>query len=172
MGDSSGLGAGGRGADEPAGGDEGIAPVGSALHGHGCPHRQGFYRLPRRFAARYFLPASGVFSGAVVAPVCRDGFLVTGRAAWLPGQACGMASARWIIVCLVACVALPAVARSQTASLPPPAPSSLDRLAQAPTLSPPPPTWDPYAPQATQLVPPTAPGTSSWAPSAISGQPG
>jgi hypothetical protein len=128
--------------------------------------------LPRRFAARYFLPASGVFSGAVVAPVCHDGFLVTGRAAWLPGQACGMASARRIIACLVACVALPAVARSQTASLPPPAPSSLDRLAQAPTLSPPPPTWDPYAPQATQLVPPTAPGTSSWAPSAISGQPG
>ncbi len=63
-------------------------------------------------------------------------------------------------------------ARGQTASLPPPAASSLDRLAQAPALTAPPTTWDPYAPQATQFVPQTNPGTSTWAPSAIGGQPG
>jgi hypothetical protein len=64
------------------------------------------------------------------------------------------------------------VARGQTASLPPPAASSLDRLAQAPPLSAPPTTWDPYGPQATQVVPQANPGTSTWAPSAINGQPG
>jgi hypothetical protein len=64
------------------------------------------------------------------------------------------------------------LALGQTASLPPPAASSLDRLAQAPPLSAPPPTWDPYAPQATQAVPQLNPGTSTWAPSGINGQPG
>jgi hypothetical protein len=65
-------------------------------------------------------------------------------------------------------------ATAQTVQLPPPAPSSLDRLAQAGPLSPPPPAWDAYAPQASQVFP-TAPGgppPSTWAPSAISGQPG
>ena len=63
-------------------------------------------------------------------------------------------------------------AGGQTASLPPPASSSLDRLAQVPPLSAPPTTWDPYAPQAGQMVPQMNPGTSTWAPSAIGGQPG
>ena len=83
-----------------------------------------------------------------------------------------MASSLRIIGVMVACAALPAVARGQTSSLPPPAASSLDRLAQAPSLAPPPPAWDPYAPQAAQLMPQPPPGTSSWAPSAIGGQPG
>ena len=67
---------------------------------------------------------------------------------------------------------------AQTAALPPPAASSLDRLAQASpygTPLPPPPSWDPYAPQASQMFPPPAvggPTPSTWAPSAISGQPG
>jgi len=62
-----------------------------------------------------------------------------------------------------------APARGQTASLPPPAASSLDRLAQAP-LAPPPQTWDPYGPQALPTYAPQAPSTG-WAPSAIGGQP-
>jgi len=69
----------------------------------------------------------------------------------------------------------------QTASLPPPAASSLDRLAQAPgpygTPVPPPPSWDPFAPQATQMPPPMVQGngpilTQPAASSAIGGQPG
>jgi len=70
---------------------------------------------------------------------------------------------------LTACAA---DARGQTVQLPPPASSSLDRLAQAPALAPPPPTWDPYAPQANQVFPVPGPSASTWAPSAISGQPG
>jgi len=66
-------------------------------------------------------------------------------------------------------VGLPAAA--QTSYLPPPATSSLDRIAQAP-MSPPPATWDPYAPQAGQVFPTPGPSASTWAPSAISGQPG
>jgi hypothetical protein len=71
-----------------------------------------------------------------------------------------------------ACWCRPAAA--QTAALPPPAASSLDRIAQA-SPAPPPPAWDPYAPQAGQVFPPpagAAPNPSTWAPSAISGQPG
>lgn len=70
--------------------------------------------------------------------------------------------------------AAPAIA--QTVQLPSPAASSLDRV--IPTqygapISPPPPTWDPYAPQAAQVFPtPAANPTPSWAPSAIGGQPG
>jgi hypothetical protein len=60
---------------------------------------------------------------------------------------------------------------AQTSYLPPPAASSLDRIAQAP-LSSPPPTWDAYAPQAGQVFPPPGPSGSTWAPSALSGQPG
>ena len=60
---------------------------------------------------------------------------------------------------------------AQTSYLPPPAASSLDRIAQAP-LSAPPPTWDAYAPQAGQVFPPPGPSGSTWAPSALSGQPG
>jgi hypothetical protein len=61
-----------------------------------------------------------------------------------------------------------APAAAQTVQLPPPASSSLDRLAQAA----PPPTWDPYA--APAPIFPTTPAAppSTWAPSAISGQPG
>ena len=60
---------------------------------------------------------------------------------------------------------------AQTVQLPPPASSSLDRIAQG--LSAPPPTWDPYAPQAAPVFPTTAsPPPSTWAPSAIGGQPG
>ena len=62
-------------------------------------------------------------------------------------------------------------ASAQTSYLPPPAASSLDRIAQAP-LSPPPPTWDAYAPQASQVFPSPGPTSSTWAPSAIAGQPG
>jgi hypothetical protein len=67
--------------------------------------------------------------------------------------------------------------RAQTAALPSPAASSLDRI--IPTqygapLSPPPPTWDPYAPQGSQLY--TAQAPTTWAPaqapSALGGQPG
>ncbi|MFM7413598.1 MAG: hypothetical protein ACKO6E_10380, partial [Planctomycetota bacterium] len=64
---------------------------------------------------------------------------------------------------------LPAAA--QTAYLPPPASSSLDRLAQAP-LSSPPPAWDAYAPAGGQVFPTPGPSSSGWAPSAMSGQPG
>jgi len=72
-------------------------------------------------------------------------------------------------------------AAAQTVQLPPPAISSLDRIAQAPAgvpLSPPPATWDPYAPQAAQVFPPPAnglqPGSmpSIVSPSALGGQPG
>ena len=71
---------------------------------------------------------------------------------------------------LLVLAAVTAEATAQTVQLPPPAASSLDRIAQ---LSPPPPTWDPYAPQAAQVFPP--PGSApppTWAPSAIGGQPG
>ena len=67
---------------------------------------------------------------------------------------------------------------AQTVALPPPAASSLDRIAQASpygTPLPPPPAWDPYAPQASQVFPAPASGMptpSTWAPSAISGTPG
>ena len=60
---------------------------------------------------------------------------------------------------------------AQTVQLPPPAASSLDRLAQAGSLAAPPPTWDAYAPPGSQVFP-AAPPPSTWAPSAISGQPG
>ena len=62
-------------------------------------------------------------------------------------------------------------AAAQTSYLPPTASSSLDRIAQAP-LTPPPPTWDAYAPQAAQVFPTPGPSSSTWAPSAIGGQPG
>jgi len=64
------------------------------------------------------------------------------------------------------------LAAAQTVQLPPPAASSLDRLAQAPSsmLGPPPPSWDPYAPQAMQM--PSAPAMPTTMPSAIGGQPG
>ena len=67
---------------------------------------------------------------------------------------------------------------AQTAALPSPAESALDRI--IPTqfgapLSAPPPTWDPYAPQAAQVFP-TGPAPTTWAPaqapSALGGQPG
>ena len=65
---------------------------------------------------------------------------------------------------------------AQTVQLPPPAASSLDRLAQntfGTPLSPAPPTWDPYAPQAAQVFPPPAGlQPAGLAPSAIGGQPG
>jgi len=69
-------------------------------------------------------------------------------------------------------------ALGQTAALPPPAGSSLDRIAQAfppgTGLAPPPAGWDPYAPQAGQMMPapPAGPPPSVWAPSGLSGQPG
>ena len=75
-----------------------------------------------------------------------------------------------------ACWCRPAAA--QTVALPPPAASSLDRIAQASpygTPMPPPPAWDAYAPQAGQVFPAPAssmPTPSTWAPSAINGQPG
>jgi hypothetical protein len=88
-----------------------------------------------------------------------------------------------LLIIMIAAVCSSAAGRcrtacGQTASLPPPAASSLDRIAQASPygtpLSPPPPGWDAYAPQAGQVFPP--PGTmstpSTWAPSAINGQPG
>lgn len=64
-----------------------------------------------------------------------------------------------------------AAASAQTVQLPPPAASSLDRIAQAP-LSAPPPAWDAYAPQAAPVFPTPGPSASTWAPSAIGGQPG
>jgi hypothetical protein len=89
---------------------------------------------------------------------------------------------RFILTLLIACAAAargPGNACAQTSALPPPAASSLDRIAQASPygtpLPPPPPGWDAYGPQATQVFqPPTMamPQTSTWAPSAISGQPG
>jgi hypothetical protein len=62
-------------------------------------------------------------------------------------------------------------ADAQTVQLPPPAASSLDRLAQAGSLAPPPPTWDAYAPAGSQPFL-SAPQPNTWAPSAIGGQPG
>jgi hypothetical protein len=86
---------------------------------------------------------------------------------------------RWFpcMFVVIAAAAAAATACAQTVALPPPASSSLDRIAQAlppgTSLPPPPPTWDPYAPQAFQpLPPPGSPPPSVWAPSAISGQPG
>jgi hypothetical protein len=85
----------------------------------------------------------------------------------------------FLVWCLAALAATcPRAARAQTVSLPSPAESSLDRI--IPTqygapLSPPPPSWDPYAPQASQVFP-TSPAPTTWAPaqapSAIGGQPG
>ena len=59
-------------------------------------------------------------------------------------------------------------ASAQTAALPSPAASQLDRVMPvqygAP-ISPPPPAWDPYAPQAGQtFAMPAANPTPSWAP--------
>ena len=75
----------------------------------------------------------------------------------------------------IAAVACARASHGQTVQLPPPAASSLDRLAQAGSygvpLSPPPPVWDAYAPQAAQVFP-TAPAPASMAPSALGGQPG
>ena len=67
-------------------------------------------------------------------------------------------------------------AGAQTVALPSPAASELDRIVPvqygAP-ISPPPPAWDPYAPQASQVFPtPSASPTPTWATSAIGGQPG
>ncbi len=79
----------------------------------------------------------------------------------------GLTSAK--LVC-VAVMAAATTARAQTTQLPPPAASSLDRIAQA--VPPPPSAWDPYAPQP-QVFPAAPPQQPSiWAPSAISGQPG
>jgi len=82
-----------------------------------------------------------------------------------------------IVCCLPACGAGRAAA--QTVQLPPPAASSLDRIAQAAPygvpLSPPPPAWDPYAPQASQAFPATpslAPSSMLPSTSAMGGQPG
>lgn len=68
---------------------------------------------------------------------------------------------------------------AQTVQLPPPAASSLDRIAQSQAspygypLSPPPPAWDPYGPQASQIYPvPATNPTPTWATSAVTGQPG
>jgi len=77
----------------------------------------------------------------------------------------------WVLLVVVGMVPLWAVTASgQTASLPPPAASSLDRLAQAP-LAAPPQTWDPYGPQTLPTYASPAPN-AGWAPSAIGGQPG
>jgi hypothetical protein len=87
-----------------------------------------------------------------------------------------------IAISIVAAVLLHGAgnAAAQTVQLPPPAASSLDRIAQATPsygapLSPPPPGWDAYAPQASQafpaapsLSPPGIPPSAS----AIGGQPG
>ena len=85
----------------------------------------------------------------------------------------------FLSLCLAAAIAVcgrPAAA--QTAALPSPAASSLDRVIPAQygvPLSPPPPAWDPYAAQAGQAFPATPPA-ANWVPaqasSAIGGQPG
>ena len=67
-------------------------------------------------------------------------------------------------------------ATAQTVALPGPAESDLDRIIPvqfgAP-VSPPPPSWDPYAPQpGPMLAAPPASPAPTWAPSAINGQPG
>jgi hypothetical protein len=84
---------------------------------------------------------------------------------------------RCLLIVLLAVFAAVPAALGQTAVLPPPAGSSLDRLAQAfppgTGLAPPPAGWDPYAPQAGQVFPaPNAASPSMWAPSGINGQPG
>ena len=57
-------------------------------------------------------------------------------------------------------------AAAQTVQLPPPAASSLDRIAQASPygypLSPPPPAWDPYGPQASDQMGRTLTGRFSF----------
>ena len=60
----------------------------------------------------------------------------------------------------------------QTVSLPSPPSSQLDRVMPVQYLAPPPTQWDPYAPQGSQFPAPAAPQTGTWAPSALSGQPG
>jgi len=82
---------------------------------------------------------------------------------------------RCLLIVLLAVFAAVPAALGQTAVLPPPAGSSLDRLAQAfppgTGLAPPPAGWDPYAPQG-NLIPAAAPQSGTWAPSALTGQPG
>jgi len=73
------------------------------------------------------------------------------------------------VVLVGAMAALPL--RAQTVQLPPPAASSLDRIAQS--VPPPPSAWDPYAPpQVFPAAPTTTAPPSMWAPSAMTGQPG
>ncbi|MFM8634246.1 MAG: hypothetical protein ACKOEX_05485, partial [Planctomycetia bacterium] len=83
---------------------------------------------------------------------------------------------RVLAATILAAIACAQVACAQTVALPSPAESELDRfipVQYAAPISPPPPSWDPYAPQASQVFPtPTASPTPSWAPSAIGGQPG
>ena len=93
-----------------------------------------------------------------------------------------MRHSRFFLTLLFSCAAVACgrqQACAQTSALPPPAASSLDRIAQTSPygtpLSPPPPAWDAYAPQASQVFQPPATGmppASTWAPSAINGQPG
>ncbi len=78
---------------------------------------------------------------------------------------------------VAAACSLPAArSAAQTVALPTPPSSQLDRVMAAQYIAPPPTTWEPYAPQAGQLPPanimPAAPQTGTWAPSALSGQPG
>jgi hypothetical protein len=99
---------------------------------------------------------------------------------FVPSEVCVRLAARiarastiWTLqVATVCAVGWGGRALSQTVQLPPPAASSLDRLAQAPayTLGPPPPAWDPYAPQAMQM--PAATAMPTTMPSALGGQPG
>jgi hypothetical protein len=88
-----------------------------------------------------------------------------------------------LIGCGLATLSVAREAAAQTVQLPPPAASSLDRIAQAQgspygyPLSPPPPAWDPYGPQASQIYPvpaanPVTNPTPTWATSAVTGQPG
>ena len=78
-----------------------------------------------------------------------------------------------LLLLVASLVGLAGDAAAQTVQLPPPAASSLDRLAQAP-VGPPPSGWAPYSPPGAPPFPgmTAGPPPSTWAPSAISGQPG
>ena len=65
----------------------------------------------------------------------------------------------------------PGMTPAQTVSLPTPPSSQLDRVMPVQYLAPPPTQWDPYAPQG-NLIPAAAPQSGTWAPSALTGQPG
>ena len=143
----------------------------TALHGEDTPTRLGF-PSPRPGARACGLDSPVV--GAVPPRAFLSRRVDSSRAGGGAGGGRGALHGMKLVASLAIAIVLLAAgsqAAAQTSYLPPTASSSLDRIAQAP-LTPPPPTWDAYAPQAAQVFPTPGPSSSTWAPSAIGGQPG